>query len=156
MSTRITAEPKECEECGAALAPSEACEQSFHKLLAFEFENRSAFAEHHLTVACYCLQHPKGFSSEAVGAWWEVVRSSVEHGTPPATIRREMSARLEGGTKLRREGWNVAVWWPRIWPVTVRDVVQPEDMTASPVTHVELVRKWAQSVLHTLDRSRST
>ena len=145
-----------CAECGAVLASSETCRGFFGVLLALEFENRSAFAEHHLTVACYCLQHPTGYSSEAVDVWWELVRASVEDGTPPATIRREMSRRFEGATQVRGEGSNVAVWWPRRWPMTVRDVVQPEDQTASPETHLELVRRWARSVLETLDRSRST
>jgi len=145
-----------CEQCGSPLVGSERCRGFFDKLLALEFEDRDAFAEHHLTVACYQLQHPKGFSGEAVEAWCEVVRASLEYGTPPTAIRRAMSARFEGATQVRREGSHVAVWWPRRWPMTVRDVVQPEEQIASAATHVQLVRTWAKSVLDTLDRSRST
>lgn len=155
MTLSPIAETHACEECGSPLVGSESCRGFFDRLLAVEFEDRRAFAEHHLTVACYCLQHPKGYSGEAVDAWWELVRASLEQGTSPATIRRAMSAQFEGATSVRREGSHVAVWWPRRWPMTVRDVVQPEEQDASPTMHVDRVRTWARSVLETLDRSCS-
>jgi hypothetical protein len=156
MSEQVAQDQDVCAECGAALAPPETCRGFFNALLAFEFENRGAFAEHHLTVACYYLQHPTGFSNETVEAWWEVVRAAVEYEIPPAAIRRAMSARFEGAPRVRREGSNVAVWWPHRWSMTVREVVQSRDQTASSVMHLKLVRTWAQSVLDTLDRSRAT
>ncbi len=47
-----------CPECGAELPPGERCEERFNLCLALEYENPAAYGRvHHLTVACYMLQH---------------------------------------------------------------------------------------------------
>lgn len=142
-----------CEQCGAADGGE--CAASFDRLLALEFENREGFAVHHLTVACYLLQHPAGYDRGAVESWWNLLNDVLLKGIPAAVVQRRMSEQYEGARRVRREGSTVPEGWPRRWPMTVEEVVQPEGQTASPGIHVERVRAWARSVLDTLNDSRS-
>jgi hypothetical protein len=51
-----------CADCGAPAAEGETCRGMFDQLLAHEYALPEAFgAVHHLPVAVYSLQHPRGY-----------------------------------------------------------------------------------------------
>ncbi|MCB0192999.1 MAG: hypothetical protein KDJ65_13730 [Anaerolineae bacterium] len=62
---------QKCLHCGANIQPNESCRDRFDLCLALEFENPIAFgAVHHLTVACYMLQH----NAYARDVWLEATK----------------------------------------------------------------------------------
>ena len=143
-----------CAQCGASLEDGTTCQGFFDQLLALEFENREAFVEHHLTVACYSLQHPAGYAATTIDAWYRLLRRSLVDGTPPSALRKVMSEKFEGETRVREGGIHAPVWWPRRWSVIVRDVVALEERPATAAAHLERVRRWAWSIVGDLDAAR--
>jgi hypothetical protein len=146
-----TSPPTECHQCGATLAKGETCRAWFDQLLALEFEQPEAFAEHHLTVACYFLQHPEGYAFTTLDAWRRLLRSALIDGVPPAELRRAMGAQFEGPARVLGKESDLPVWWPRRWAVIVRDVVALEERPATAAAHLERVRRWAWSTLGELN-----
>ena len=142
-----------CAHCGATLADGAPCRRHFDRLLAHEYDHPPAFgAVHHLTVACYSLQHPAGYVADALDMWRRMIANSLDAGTAPRELRRRSSARFEGAARVRQPGARPPAWWPRAWPVTAGDVVPPDDETG-PDGHIARVRRWAELVRATLDAS---
>ncbi|MFN8573793.1 MAG: DUF5946 family protein [Gemmatimonadaceae bacterium] len=141
----------DCPECGAPLAEGESCRAWFDQLLALEFEQPEAFAEHHLTVACYFLQHPAGYGEGTLEQWRSLLRAALVDGVAPAQLRRVMSERFEGPSRVRGDENSPPVWWPRRWSVIVRDVVALEERPATAAAHLDRVRRWAWSILGELN-----
>jgi hypothetical protein len=134
-----------CPQCGAEFLTDERCRDRFDLCLAREFENPATFgAVHHLTVACYMLQH-NAYSREV---WLEarnMIARFVREGVTPAEIRKRNRYRLDSG----RRTWSVtkgaklpefgAIAWSR----TIAGV-RPED---DPDIYGANVKLWAISVL---------
>lgn len=141
-----------CPDCGAAIADGETCRGMFEQLLANEYTFPSAFAAvHHLTVAAYNLQHPRGFSRGAIQMWRVIVSDTLDGLATPEDFLMRARAQLAGGIKVREPGAEPPENWPRTWPMTVADVIVPAGETADADGHVHRVRQWAESIRSTLD-----
>lgn len=132
-----------CPLCGAVYPDGQTCEDVFNTLLALEFTDPAAGAVHHLTVIGYMLQHD-GYSVEARAWAEEALRAILEDGLTPGELRRRSRRRLDGGERR----WGVRnPEEPRRrldWPVTLADV------WGDPAGHPDRVRRWARSVLDTI------
>jgi len=137
-----------CPDCGASIADGETCRALFERLLAHEYAFPEAFgAVHHVTVAAYSLQHPRGYSRDAIRMWRVIIAESLDGVSTPANFLERARAHFSGGVRVREPGAEPPDGWPRTWPVTAADVVDTPDAAA----HIERVRQWAESIRGTLD-----
>jgi hypothetical protein len=142
-----------CAECGSIWADGATCLDCFHALLAFENENPRAFgAVHHLTVACFYLQHPTGYATAALEMWQSLLADALDRGTRPAEFLRRASAKFEGATKARDPKAGIPDGWPSSWPVTVRDVLTPDDRPAIDA-YIQRAMDWARATRDTLSET---
>jgi hypothetical protein len=135
---------QKCPQCGAEFLADEQCRDRFDLCLALEFENPTTFgAVHHLTVACYMLQH-NVYSREV---WLEarnMVAQFIRAGVAPAEMRRRNRSRFNSG----RRAWSVtkgpklAEFETIAWSRTIASV-RPEN----PETYCAGVTLWATSIL---------
>ena len=141
-----------CPDCGAEVAEDSTCRAMFEELLAHEYMFPTAFgAVHHLTVAAYYLQHPRGFSRGAIRSWQTIIAETLDGRATPADLLRRAGAQLRDGARVREPGAEPPELWPRTWPLTVADVVVPPGVTPDADGHVGRVRRWAESIRRTLD-----
>ena len=138
-----------CADCGAAIAEGGSCRGMFEQLLAYEYAFPEAFgAVHHLTVAVYSLQHPRGYSRDAIRMWQIIIGESLDGTSTPANFLERARAHFSGGVRVREPGAEPPAGWPTVWPMTVADTIaQPDEMT--PDVYVERVRAWASSAMDT-------
>lgn len=142
-----------CSDCNAEQPGAESCESCFHALLAFEAERPAAFgAVHHLTVSCYSLQHPRGYAHATLNAWRALVADVLDGTATVAQLRARAADAFHGSTRTREPGAVPPAWWPREWPLHVRDVIRPGELP-SIEEYVSRAREWAESVRATLDAS---
>lgn len=136
----------QCEDCGASVAEGSTCRGMFEQLLAHEYAFPEAFAAvHHVTVATYSLQHPRGFSRDAIRMWQVIIGESLDGLSTPENFLERARAHFVRGLRVRQPGAEPPEGWPRVWPVTVADVVAPPDEEPSAGAHVERVLAWARS-----------
>jgi hypothetical protein len=140
-----------CPDCGAEQRAGESCEECFHALLAFEAERPEAFgAVHHLTVACYYVQHPRGYSSATLRAWRELIADALDDTASVAQLRARNERRFGGAARVREPNASPPEAWPREWNCHVADVIRPGESLAVG-DYVRRARAWAESVRATLD-----
>lgn len=126
----------------------------FDALLAHEYGFPASFgAVHHLTVAAYYLQHPRGFSRGAIDGWRAMVAESLDASTTPAEFLRRARAQSRERLRVREPGAEPPWGWPRSWPMTVADVVISPGETPDADGHNGRVRQWAASIRETLERT---
>jgi hypothetical protein len=129
------------------------CLDCFHALLAYENEHPPAFgAVHHLTVACFYLQHPTGYAAAALEMWQSLLADALDRGTKPAELLRRASAKFEGATKARDPRAGIPDGWPASWPVTVRDVLVPDASPGVP-EYIDRAMQWARATRATLSET---
>jgi hypothetical protein len=117
----------------------------FEQLLAHEYALPEAFgAVHHLTVTTYSLQHPRGYSRDAIRMWQIIIAESLAGLSTPATFLERARAHFTGGIRVRQPGAEPPEGWPHTWPMTVADVVAPHDEEPSASAHIERVLRWAK------------
>lgn len=135
---------QKCPQCGAEFLTDEQCRDRFDRCLALEFENPTTFgAVHHLTVACYMLQH-NAYSREV---WLEarnMVARFIRAGVTPAEMRRRNRHRLDSGRRAwsLTQGPRLAEFDTIAWSRTIASV-RPEN----PETYCDDVKLWATCVL---------
>ena len=126
----------------------------FDELLAHEHAFPAAFgAVHHLTVAAYSLQHPRGYSHDAIRMWRVMVGESLDGVSTPDDFLLRARMQFSGGVRVREPGSQPPEGWPHRWPVTVADVVVPVGEAADAGGHIDRVRRWAGSIRETLDET---
>ena len=108
---------------------------------------------HHLTVAAYHLQHPRGFSRDAIRGWHVIITESLDGTATPAEFLRRARARSDARVRIRDRGAELPDGWPRMWPMTVADVVVPPGEEPNAESHVRRVTEWAKAIRMTLDAS---
>jgi hypothetical protein len=124
----------------------------FDELLAHEYAFPAAFgAVHHLTVAAYSLQHPRGYSRDAIGMWCTMIADSLDGVATPAEFLRRARAEFDGAVRVREPGSEPPAGWPQSWAMTVADVIVPTGETPDAAGHIERVRRWAASIRRALD-----
>lgn len=144
--------PDLCEECGAPQFGGASCVDCFHGLLAFENERPSAFgAVHHLTVASYYLQHPRGYKTEVLEMWRSGIADSLAGRTDLRDLLRRASVKFEGATRVRDLSAVLPVGWPKTWPVVTLDVYDPRVEPPDVPSYIVRARAWAASVIAHLD-----
>src|SRR5262245_65790737 len=113
----------ECPDCGAELRGA-ACLSCFHALLAYENERPPAFgAVHHLTVATYYLQHPRGYTFDVLRAWRALLADALDGRAAPREFLRRASRGFSGPVRARDpQGAAPDGCAPR-WSVTVTAVI---------------------------------
>lgn len=148
----------ECPECGARLEEGQSCRDYFHELLVLEsqVEGAPGGLPHFLAVATYNLQHPSMFIPSALSGLRGAVADVLTGRTTLDRIRKEIRRSSNGTVRVvRREGMVLSPTeeatlrgWPHTWNMTVRDVCQIQ-----PDQYIGAVRRWAESVIATLDAS---
>jgi len=125
-------------------------------MLVHEFEHPRSFgAVHHLTVACYNVQHPAGFTAQALEWMRASLRSAVTTGEPPQEWRRRAHAQFSGkdNPKVTRKPGE-APPTPQLdephWSMTAADI--PLD---NPEVYVAGVQAWSRVIVADLDAQAS-
>lgn len=141
---------RKCPECGAAWGDGKSCQDRFHQMLAWEWEEPANAAVHHLMVLGYHLQHPSLYSPEGLAeARWLLVEF-LEHGTSPAEVRQRIGARADSGNrnwKIKGTPESHGSYDPPItWTMTATDVVG-----GGIGGYRDNVRAWARSILDSLN-----
>ena len=141
-----------CPDCGAPIADNASCHSLFGELLAHEYAFPAAFgAVHHLTVAAYYLQHPRGFSRAAMRGWRAIITESLEGTATPADFLRRSRAQSDANVRIRERDAEPPEGWPRTWPMTVADAVVPLGEEPNADGHIRRVTQWAKAIRDTLD-----
>lgn len=140
-----------CPDCGAPQAAGASCRACFEALLAFENERPSVFgAVHHLTVACYFLQHPTGYGREVLDAWRALVADALDGRATPRELRQRSGRRFAGARRVRDPAATLPPDWPAAWPMTVADVLTPAEPPPSNEEYTRRALAWAAAVRRTL------
>jgi hypothetical protein len=122
----------------------------FEQLLAYEYAFPEAFgAVHHVTVAVYSLQHPRGYSRDAIRMWQIIIAESLAGTSTPANFLERARAHFSGGVRVREPGAEPPEGWPTTWPLTVADVVAKPDEELDASGYIARVRAWASSAVET-------
>ena len=141
-----------CDECGALHSGGVTCRACFEALLAFENERPAAFgAVHHLTVACYFLQHPRGYNESALQMWRDLLADALDGRAAPRDLLKRAGRQFRGVRRVRDAQATVPAWWPPKWPVTVDAVLRPDE---SPTidTYIQRAYEWAGQTRAQLER----
>jgi uncharacterized protein DUF5946 len=146
----MTRDEDRCAECGAAQTADTRCLDCFHALLAFENERPPAFgAVHHLTVACYYLQHPTGYAPATLEMWRQLLADSLSGRATVKQLLERARRKFEGPTRAREPGAAAPPGWPAEWPMTGGDVIRPDE-TPSIEAYVGRAMAWARATSDTL------
>ncbi len=138
-----------CPECGADWHTGTTCQDHFHQMLAWEFEDLAAGAVHHLTVLCYYIQHPSLLSPEGLAHQKALLKTFVEEGISPVEARHLQRDEVDSG----RRTWSFK---PGDQPATHASSIR-WDMTTGDAAGENLegyatrVHAWARSVLAALE-----
>jgi hypothetical protein len=147
----MNSQPSTCTECGATNDAATTCRDCFDAMLAFENEHPPVFgAAHHLTVACYYLQHPTGYTTDALNAWHSGIADSLDGRLTPKELQRRSRRQFDGATRVRDPLAAVPDWWPKTWHATVCSVLRPDEVI-SETAYIDRARQWATHVRATLD-----
>lgn len=145
-----------CAQCGADYDSGCDCESCFHALLAFENENPPAFgAVHHVTVIAYYLQHPHGYPATTLALWREFLDDALSGRAKPAQLQQRARATFDGAKRVRDERAEVPNGWPTEWPMTVQQVLRPDERIGID-EYVGRARAWAEAVNRQLKRTDSS
>jgi len=143
-----------CGDCGAVQPKGAACLSCFHALLAYENERPPAFgAVHHLTVATYYLQHPRGYTSDVLRAWRDLLSDALDAGgrANPRDFLRRASRDFSGPIRVRDPEATPPEWWPRQWTMTIQSVITPDEVIEVE-EYVARARQWAAETRGALER----
>ena len=149
--------PSICPECGAPQYPDATCRLCFEGLLAFEAERPAAFgAVHHLTVTSWVLQHPAGYSREALLALREQLSLILTGEISISGLRRLNTQRFSGAAKVKATPGNAVARLADDWEMHVIDVFDPRGDLPATDAYVERARAWAMSIRDRLSRADRT
>jgi hypothetical protein len=111
--------------------------------LAKEFENPTTYgAVHHLTVACYMLQHNE-YSREGWLGTRHLLAQFINEGKTPAEVRQQNRHKLDSGQRKWRVTKGAKISTDGInWTRTIADV-----RLDNPKVYCADIELWAKSVL---------
>jgi len=133
-----------CPKCGAEFPLEEQCRERFERCLAKDYEEPSTYGTvHHLTVACYMLQH-NAYSREGWLEARKMVAQAIEQGITPTALRKQNRRRFDSAHRQWRllRGAKLPEVDTIAWTRTIADVRL--DTAEVYCADVEL---WAASVL---------
>lgn len=142
-----------CPECGSLLTDEKTCRDYFNQMLAWDFEDPADTGRlHHLTVLCYCLQHPDLYSSEALKGAKQLLRDIIEKNISAQGLLKKNRKTLapKGRTwKIKGTLENHGEYRSKIkWSMTASEVC-----AHGLNRYNELVQKWAESIYEDLKTS---
>lgn len=135
---------QKCFQCGAEFPSDEQCRDRFNLCLAMEFEDPTTFGTvHHLTVACYMLQH-NAYSRDVWLEARKMITQFIQEGITPAEMRKQNRSRFDSGhrTLSVTKDAKLSEFDTIIWTRTIADVRL--DNSEAYCTDIKL---WAASVL---------
>jgi len=133
-----------CPQCGAEYTSDEGCRDRFDLCMALEYENPTAWGSvHHLTVACYMLQH-NAYSREVWLEARKMLAQFIQGGITPSDVRKRNRSRFDSAHRAWSvtKGPKLAEFDAIVWSRTIADVRLDD-----PETYCSDVRLWAISVL---------
>lgn len=134
-----------CPECGVLWQDEKTCQDHFHQMLFWEWENPGYGTVHHLMVLCYHLQHPGLYSPEGLGGAMHMLVEFLEYGVSTETMRTRNRTALESSKrtwKIKGTPASHGVYeHPISWTMTAADVI-----TNGVEHYCDSVRTWAQSI----------
>ena len=141
-----------CPECGAPWPEGRGCQDYFHQMLAWEWEDPRNLAVHHLTVLSYHMQHPRLYSPEGLDGGKRLLVDFLDREVSPEEARRRNRGPMDSG---RREfkitgtaDHQGAYARPVRWTMTGADVI-----AAGIERYIDSVQAWARSILESLRAS---
>jgi hypothetical protein len=133
-----------CPLCGGEFTSVEQCRERFDLCMALEYENPAAYgAVHHLSVACYMLEH-NAYSAEVWQEARNMLAGFIRDGITPEQVRRQNRSRFDS----RHRSWSVTTgaklpeFDSIVWSRTIADVRLDD-----PETYCKDVILWAEAVL---------
>jgi hypothetical protein len=147
------ADLERCPECGASWADGITCEESFHQMGIWEYEDPTVYPHtHHLMVLCYHLQHPSLYSPEGLDWGRRLLVDFLERGLSPQEVRRKYRLAVDSGNRSYKITGSAdshgAYRQPVTWEITAVDVTR-----RGAQSFVASVGEWARSVLESLRAS---
>ncbi len=138
-----------CPECGAIWREGQTCQDYFYQMLAWEQENPSNWAVHHLMVLCYHLQHPSLYSPEGLRHAIGLLDGFVGRGLTPEQVRKQNRVAVDSSQRT----WKItgtpdshgAYDRPVRWTITAADVIEN-----GIDNYCDSVRAWARSMYESL------
>jgi hypothetical protein len=131
-----------CPLCGGEFASVEQCRERFDLCMALEYENPAAYgAVHHLSVACYMLEH-NAYSAEVWQEARNMLAGFIRDGITPEQVRRQSRSRFDS----RHRSWSVTTgaklpeFDSIVWTRTIAGVRLDD-----PETYCKDVMLWAES-----------
>src|SRR5574341_1040968 len=110
-----------CPECGTAQADGSTCEDRFHLMLFWEFEDAALGVVHHLTALGFHLQHPSRYSPEGLLYGIGLLDAFVREEVSPHAVRRLNRQLVDSGHRdwtVRNRGGPGAYERPIRWTMT--------------------------------------
>lgn len=143
---------KVCPECGSVWQDENTCQEHFHQMLFWEWENPGYGEVHHLMVLCYHLQHPSLYSPEGLRGAMNLLEEFVERGTTTESMRTRNRTALDSSKrtwKIKGTPVSHGVYeYPISWTMTAADVI-----TNGVEHYCDSVRTWAKSINEALKAS---
>lgn len=129
-----------CLHCGAQ--HTETCEENFHTLLFWEMDG-GLFAEHHLLVLCYQLQHPYMLTQSALEVAQDKLKQVLDGQLSVNEFREQMQKQAKNRDyKIKGTESSHAIYpEPIHWQMTLAEVVD-----AGIHNYYASVRQWAKSI----------
>jgi hypothetical protein len=144
--------PARCPDCGACWPEGATCQDRFHQMLAWEFENPPLGEVHHLMVLSYYLQHAGLYSPAGLAGAKGVLVDFLVSGVTPERVRQRDRAAVDSETRKYKITGTPAAQGaysrPIQWPMTAAEVIG-----GGVESYRENVRAWARSILGALEAS---
>ena len=144
----------ECSECGATWNEGKTCQDYFHQMLAWEWEDPRNLVVHHLMVLSYHLQHPSLYSPQGLDEAKRLLVESLEGGTSPEEMRKRNRWKVDSGNrewKIKGTPASHGSYDPPIeWTMTATEVIE-----GGIGNYRDHVRAWARSILASLEAADS-
>jgi hypothetical protein len=132
-----------CPECGAPDKDGKSCREQYEAMLAYEYENPESYgAAHHLTVACYNLQHPSGFTAPALAWLRSSLTAAMDAGQSSQEWLVRARAQFQGKNKVKVVRSPSEPVIGAAWSMTAADV-----SLGGPSEYLAGIHAWARSIL---------
>lgn len=135
-----------CAECGTLLTDGDTCRAIFERMMAREFQEFATYgAVHHLSVLCFNIQHPAGYSDDYWRYAVALLTETVEHDLPGEVIRARMRREMAPGRRTLTIRGAPSMPHTHAWTMRCGDI--PLDDAAR---YTDAVRAWARSIVAAL------
>ena len=136
-----------CPECGAPMHNGLACREIYEELLNLESNDPDgAGSVHSLSVVCYVLQHPRGYSNAALTWGLSSLKEFLKKGSSWSESQPNRRGIFKFLRRKHKTGPAIRPSIPTRWQMTIDQVYRPD-----LVGHPERVKRWARTILIDLE-----